>query len=134
MSRPSALGNWARFRSQFVVWADDGQLDDVEMKKVKAAEQLENMDKKTLKHKMEEKGLDSSGIRKRTLVKRICLSQNPEHDPVKLAEEWGVATTRPEDKEAVMGEEELKVEMAEYFKKTVSELANWLSGRAHTVG
>ena len=81
------------------MWADDGELGEEEMKKVRASWQLEKMNKKALKHKMKEKGLDNSGIRKRTLVKRICLSQNPEHDPVKLAEEWGVATTRPEDKE-----------------------------------
>ena len=101
----------------------DGELDEEEMKKVKAAEQLEKMNKNELKKLMAEKGLDNSGFRKRTLVKRICLSQNPEHDPVKLAGEWGVATTQPEEKEAVLGEEELKTEMAEYFKKTVSELA-----------
>ena len=104
-------GNWACFHLTHVVWAGDGELDEEEMKKVKAAWQLEKMHKKALKHKMKEKGLDSSGFRKRVLVERICLSKDPEHDPVKLAEEWGVATTQPEEKlllEAVLGEEELK--------------------------
>ena len=96
------------------------------MKKVKAAEQLENMDKKTLKRKMEEKGLDSSGIRKRTLVKRICLSQNPEHDPVKLLEELGGTTSHAKDSEVQMNEDVMWLEMAEYFKKTVSAICFWL--------
>ena len=102
------------------------------MKKVKAAEQLEKMSKNELKKLMAEKGLDNSGVRKRTLVKRICLS---EHDPVKvLGEMGGTVTQAGDDSDSVLDKDALTVEMAEYFKKTVSELANWLSGRAHAVG
>ena len=91
------------------------------MKKVKAAEQLEKMNKNELKKLMAEKGLDNSGFRKRTLVKRICQS---EHDPVKMLGELGGTVTQAGDRAlSVLDKDALTVEMAEYFKKTVSELA-----------
>ena len=119
MSRTWQLGAFPF--CQFVVWAGDGELDEEEMKKVKAAEQLEKMNKNELKKLMADKGLDNSGVRKRTLVKRICQS---EHDPVKmLGELGGTVTQAGDDSDSVLDKDALTVEMAEYFKKTVSELA-----------